>query len=191
MFLLGTDFLGYLGFLGSFRVTGRRNWVLLRTLRVRVPLGPLMTRVAMRLARNRAVALALAVPFCRREAAVSLLLALAAATFLATGLDTAFFTLVAAAAFLGLAAASLVLGAAVFLAAAGALAAPAAGFLAGAAFLGAAAALGAAAGLAAAGLAAAGLAAAGLAAAGLAAPALVEAAGFFSVFFSAGFAAAK
>ena len=149
-----------------------------------------MTRVAMRLALNRAVALALAVPFCRREAEVNLLLALAAATFLATGFDTVFFTL-GAAAFLGLAAPSF-LGAAGFLAAAAAGLA-AAGFLAaGVAFLGAAAtglaadALGAAAGLA-----AAGLAAAGLAAAGLAAPALVPAAaGFFSVFFSAGLAAA-
>lgn len=41
--LVGTDFRGYFGFRGNANVFGRRNVTLVRTLRVRVPNGPLIT----------------------------------------------------------------------------------------------------------------------------------------------------
>lgn len=40
---VGTDFLGYLGFLGNLKVFGRRKCTEVRILRVRVPLTPLIT----------------------------------------------------------------------------------------------------------------------------------------------------
>lgn len=41
--LVGTDLRGYFGFRGKANVFGRRNVTLVRTLRVRVPNGPLIT----------------------------------------------------------------------------------------------------------------------------------------------------
>lgn len=41
--LVGTDLRGYFGFRGNANVFGRRNVTLVRTLRVRVPNGPLIT----------------------------------------------------------------------------------------------------------------------------------------------------
>lgn len=41
--LVGTDLRGYFGFRGKAKVFGRRNVTLVRTLRVRVPNGPLIT----------------------------------------------------------------------------------------------------------------------------------------------------
>lgn len=40
---VGTDFRGYFGLRGKAKVFGRRNVTLVRTLRVRVPNGPLTT----------------------------------------------------------------------------------------------------------------------------------------------------
>lgn len=54
--LVGTDLRGYFGFRGKAKVFGRRNVTLVRTLRVRVPNGPLITFFCTLRARTTAAA---------------------------------------------------------------------------------------------------------------------------------------
>lgn len=54
--LVGTDLRGYFGFRGNAKVFGRRNVTLVRTLRVRVPNGPLITFFCTLRARTTAAA---------------------------------------------------------------------------------------------------------------------------------------
>lgn len=54
--LVGTDLRGYFGFRGKANVFGRRNVTLVRTLRVRVPNGPLITFFCTLRARTTAAA---------------------------------------------------------------------------------------------------------------------------------------